>query len=107
MTEPLAVVRMNHATLEVWPDSVRTVFADGKAVPAAPNGDETLTHTAVHELLHSAIQEALTDQPSHCLRAVADGDGKRWTDQRRFEEGLAYSMTPRLVALVEALQRLV
>lgn len=90
MTEPLAVIALNHAKLELWPSHVRTVFADGAEVCAAPNGNETIWDTAIHELLHSVFAQVTHDRPSACLRAVADGDGKRWTPERRAEESFSY-----------------
>lgn len=99
---PLATIELRHARIELWPYNVTTVFPDGKQVVAAPNGDETIIETACHEALHSILQLALSDRPSHCLRAVADEDGKRWTPERREEEALAYGMTPHVAALVRA-----
>ena len=90
MTEPLAVIALNHAKLELWPDCVRTVFADGKEVVAAPNGDETILDCAIHECLHSIYAQVTHDRPSACLRAVADGEGKRWTPERKAEEAFCY-----------------
>ena len=105
MTEaPLATIQLHHATLELWPEHVRTIFhEDAAEVPAAPNGSETVIDTAIHEFLHSAIAQAWGDKPSECLRAVADGDGRRWTDARRFEEALAFGMGPLVKAMHLAL----
>lgn len=90
MTEPLAVIALNHAKLELWPSHVRTVFADGAEVCAAPNGKETLLDTVCHEVAHILHAEVLHGREPVCLRAVADGDGRRWTDDRREEEDFSF-----------------
>lgn len=93
MSEPLGVVRLKHADLELWPDCVVSVFrSDGLDVTAAPNGMETIVMTACHEASHHILSQIMHDRPSVCLRAVAEGDGHRWTDERRAEEDLAYPM---------------
>lgn len=103
-TEPLATLKLHHATIEFWNDNVRTVFhEDQSRVPAAPNEGETIIDTAVHEALHSILAQVTQDRPSECLRAVADGDGRRWTQGRREEEAMAYGMGPLVVALHRAL----
>lgn len=105
MTEPLAKVRLTHATMELWPDCVVSVFPDGLDVPAAPNGLETLIDTASHEWAHHALGQVLHDRPSVCLRAVADGDGHRWTDERHEEETRAYALGLILAEFVGAMIR--
>lgn len=106
--EPTASIDLNHAIFEIWwPTHVRTVFkSDGRTVEAAPNPGENFIQTAIHEFLHSIVAEAENDEPSVVLRAVADGDGRRWTPERRAEEGLAYSMGNRLAQLYTALLEL-
>ena len=49
----------------------------------------------VHELLHNAVAQAWGKKASECLRAMAEGDGQRWTDARSFEEALATAWGPR------------
>lgn len=97
MTEPLAIISLRHARLELWPGHVRTVFPDGLTVEAAPNPGETIFDTALHELAHHIVGWVLHDEPSACLRAVAEGDGRRWTDRRRQEEEAALVLGPLLV----------
>lgn len=104
---PLAVFTLDHCTFEVWgPDEghkhghVRTVFKDGLTVPAAPNGDETLLDTALHEMSHHLVAMLTHRGPSLCLRAVAEGDGRRWTDARRAEEDVAFAIGRTLAELV-------
>ena len=88
--EPLAVIRLNHVEFELWLTHVRSIFADGSEVNAAPNGDETIIETALHELLHHVYAQVTTNTPSACLKAVAVGDGVRWTPERKQEENFAF-----------------
>lgn len=104
MSELLTKVELNSATIEFWEDNVRTVFKDSKCVTAAPNEGESMLDTAIHEVLHSIVAEALHNGPSECLRGVAEGNGRQWTPGKVYEEGLAYSMTPSIKKLFEALQ---
>lgn len=111
MTGPLATLRLKHAMLEVWgPDEhcarghVLTRFPDGLTVPAAPNGDETLTDTLAHELAHHLYAELRHDAPSACLRGVAEGHGRRWTDAKHEEETAAYRLGLQLAAAMKALK---
>ena len=104
MADPISVLSFNHARFEIWPDSVRTIFkADGAEVVAAPNSGETLIDCAVHEALHHIVSQAKSDTPSACLRAVADGDAYRWTEDRREEESLCFGMGHLVVDLVRAI----
>lgn len=105
MTEPLAVLRLRHATMEFWADCVVSVFPDGLDVPAEPNGIETIIQTACHEASHHLLAQVMHDRPSVCLRAVAEGDGHRWTDDRRAEEDLAYPLGLILAEFVTAMIR--
>lgn len=102
MTDPV-VVRLAHAKLELWPDCVLTVFPDGLDVPAAPNGVETLIDTAAHEWAHSALAQVLHDRPSVCLRGVAEGHGRTWTDGKHDEETKAYALGLLLADFVRAM----
>lgn len=105
MPQPLAVITLNHATLELWPTHCRTIFADGKEATAAPTGGDTLIQTVCHELLHSLFAQAIHNAPSACLRAVADGDGRRWTPERRAEEAFAYGGSKALAEAVRQMAR--
>ena len=90
MPEPLARIALPHgARLDLWPTNVTTVLPDGREVPAAPNGDDDMLDTLAHELAHSLCADVLTASPSLCLTAQADGDGRRWTDERLAEETVA------------------
>lgn len=104
--KPLATIHLDHAAIELWPGHVRTVFKDGATVPAAPNGTETILDTAIHELLHHVHAQVKTQGESFCLRAVAQGDGKRWTPERLEEESFAYPagklLAPIVAQLLEA-----
>lgn len=103
--KPLAVIRLDHAAVELWPTHVRTVFNDGAVVPAAPNGTETILDTAIHELLHHVYAQVKNKGESVCLRAAAQGDGKRWTPERLEEESFAFPagqlLAPMVAQLVE------
>lgn len=103
MPTPLATIHLRHSKLELWPSHCRTVFPDGRTVEAAPNEGETITDCVAHELAHHLISQAMHDKPSACLRAVANGDGNRWTPRRREEEEAALSIGP---ALVEAVTKI-
>lgn len=102
----LAVFELKHAKIELWPTHIRTVFPDGSVVPAAPNGDETIIETAIHEFLHHLYAEVKHKAPSECLTAVAKGDGKRWTPERLEEECFAFPagklLTPFVMELIKA-----
>lgn len=109
MTERLAVLTLPHCTFEVWGSDeghakghVLTRFPDGLTVPAAPNGDEGLLDTACHEASHHLVAQMRHGRPSVCLRAVAEGDGRRWTDERRAEEDEAFALGRMLAELVRA-----
>ena len=108
--KPLATIELDHVVVELWPTHVRSVFkSDGAVVPAAPNGDETIIETAIHELLHHMVAQIKDKSPSHCLRAVAEGDGKRWTPERLEEESFVFPlgklMTPSVYTLIETYMR--
>jgi hypothetical protein len=112
MGEPLAVIRLAHADLELHgPDAGHehgfclTRFRDDLTVPAAPNAGETILDTVAHEAAHHIVAALLDDGPSHCLRAAGEGDGRRWTEARRFEETLACKLGPMLVQVHEAMRR--
>ena len=105
MSEPLAVLRFKHALLELWPDCCLTVFPDGLDVPATPNGLETLLDTVAHEASHHLLAQVLHDRPSVCLRAQAEGEGRRWTDERHDEETKAFAMGLLLADLLKAVVR--
>lgn len=101
---PLASIKLSHAKMELWPGHVRTVFPDGREVCAAPNGDETIIDTAVHELLHSVYAQVVRDTPSACLDAVSRGGPVGWTLARREEEAFAYGAT---APMAQAIRKLI
>ena len=112
VSERIAVIPFDHCTFEVWgPDAghhrghVRTVFPDGLSVPAAPNGDETIWDTACHELSHVLVAQIAHGRASVCLRAVAEGQGRIWTAERRAEEDEAYALGLKLAGLFASLAR--
>jgi hypothetical protein len=114
MPQPLATFEFHHARLELYgPDAdhakgwCRTVFHDGLTVPAAPNGRDGLLDTALHEASHLLTGELLFDGPSVCLRGVAEGRGRTWTDDKHREETAAYRIGQLLAELVRAVGRAV
>ena len=103
MSAPILRLEMPHCVFEAWPDSVRTIFPDGKEVTGAPNGEDTLTDCACHELAHSIVADIAWDSPSVCLRGVADGHGRTWTHPKLAEEERALRVGSVLAQLVRGL----
>jgi len=112
MIDPLSVFTLDHCTFAIYgPDEhhakglVVTTFPDGLTVPAAPNGDEALIDTALHELSHHLVAQLRYDCPSACLRGVAEGHGRKWDDAKHEEESSAYKIGMMLSDLHKALMR--
>lgn len=87
---PLAALVLDRSTLELWPGSVRTVFADGSAVDAEPYAGGDLAVTAVHEALYAVLADVR-----------ASRDGAPILSDALSDEALVALLAPLVVMLIE------